>query len=273
MKKKFLVIVLFITTLILAACNSNTEKSDGTATNDKTVKIDKTKKHYKEIDFDKWNHDDKDVAYTDKVKIKGKVVQAVDGEKEGEKVLRIALDGDYDKMVYGYIDEGDYKKIVADNDEIVAYGTANGVYTYETVMKSEVTLPYMEIYFYDLNDEIIENESKDFKKEVIFDQDGITFERITNDTFTVRNNSEKELTFTTESIDVNGEVSDSYSFSDLYDDLKPGKFKNVKLTGQDKTIPKNSTLNFTIDVRDQDFNILYTINGSVEIYDDIESNW
>lgn len=271
MKKKFLLVMLFFATLSLVACGSNEKSSEDTG-NNKTVKIDKDKKDYKTIDYDKWNHDDKKVAYSDKVKIEGKVVQSSDGDKKGEKVLRIALEGNYDNMVYGYIYKGDYNKVIAENDEIVAYGTANGVYTYETVMKSEVTLPYMEIYFYDINDEILNNESKDFKKEVIFDQDGITFERITNDTFTVKNNSENEVTFSTESIDVDGEVSDNYMFSDLYDSLKPGKYKNVKLTSDDKSIPKNSTVNFSINVDDQDYNTLYNIDGSVEIYEDIKSN-
>ncbi|MFV8211837.1 TIGR04086 family membrane protein [Streptococcus pluranimalium] len=246
---------------------------DYTETTEESNKvIDTDKKNYKVVDFDKWNHDDENVAYTDKVLVKGKVVESNADGNDGQ-VLRIALNDDYDTIVYGYISSEDYKDVIAKDDQIAAYGSANGLITYRTILKSELTIPYMDIYFYDLNEAILEEETKYFEKNTIFNQGGILFEQITNDTFEITNNGNQEISLSVDSLDVNGKVVDDFNLVDLYGDLKPGQNKTVKLRDTDNLMKKGSTVNFTIDIYDTNYNKLYTFDASIILQEDILSKY
>lgn len=269
MKKISLLIIMIVSVIAITGCNKSNNISISEKNN--THSIDKKRENYKSINYEKWNHDDKKVAYTEKVKIEGKVVQVSDGDTKNSKILRVALDDDYDKIVYCYIDKGYYKNVIAEDDQIVGYGSANGLFTYESVMKAEVTVPYMDLYFYDINDEIIKKESEHFEKVSLFNQDGITFDQVTNDTFTIKNNSDKDITVSVESLDVDGQIIDEFNFENLYGDMKPGQYKNVKLKDKDNLMTKGKTVNFTINISDTDYNTLYSFDSSIILKENINN--
>ncbi|MGV3011177.1 S1-like domain-containing RNA-binding protein [Streptococcus thoraltensis] len=256
---------------------NNNEVSHGVANSsdiepDSSDVVDTDKKNYKTIDYNKWNHDDEDVAYSDKVLVKGKVVQSIADGKDGQ-IIRIAQNDDYDTIVYGYIDSEDYNDVIAEDDDIAVYGSANGLISYDTTLKSEITIPYMDIYFYDINEKILEEESKNFEKNTLFNQDGILFEQITNDTFEVRNNSSQEISISVDSLDVNGKVVDEFNLVDLYGDLKPGQHKTVKLRDTDNIMKKGATVNFTIDIDDTNYETISSFDASIVLKEDIVSKY
>ena len=79
----------------------------------------------------------------DLVKFKGKVLQVIEGDSEIN--LRIAVNDDYDKVVLVYYPKTLLSKRVLEDDQITLYGTSRGLYTYESTMGGEITIPLIEI--------------------------------------------------------------------------------------------------------------------------------
>ena len=73
------------------------------------------------------------------IKFSGKVLQV--SESDDYVVFRIATKGRYDDVVYCiYVKPDNYSRILED-DKVNVWGTSTGVYTYTTVMGSEITIP------------------------------------------------------------------------------------------------------------------------------------
>lgn len=73
------------------------------------------------------------------IKFSGKVLQVSEGDDY--VVFRIATKGSYDNVVYCiYVKPDNYSRILED-DRVNVWGTSTGVYTYTTVMGSEITIP------------------------------------------------------------------------------------------------------------------------------------
>lgn len=137
------------TTTSKAESFKSSTTSSSTTTSSSSAKpkttIDRDKTSYSEVDYDKWNHDE--VPVNTKVKVYGKVLQAIEDSKS--YTLRVAINDDYGKIILVSIPSSYNNRVVAEDDHITLYGVAQGRQSYETVFKSKKTLPYMIAYMYD----------------------------------------------------------------------------------------------------------------------------
>ena len=74
-----------------------------------------------------------------KVKFTGTVVQVVEGSSTIS--IRMAVDDDYDCMIYGQFDEDILEARLLEDDTITIYGTSAGTVSYESVLGSTITIP------------------------------------------------------------------------------------------------------------------------------------
>ncbi len=79
-----------------------------------------------------------------KVKFYGRVVQVVEGDNEIRIRLSTAKNG-YEDVIYGYYNKNLVSSRILDDDKITIYGTSQGLYTYETTMGSQITIPLISI--------------------------------------------------------------------------------------------------------------------------------
>ncbi|MEQ9764589.1 hypothetical protein [Streptococcus jiangjianxini] len=93
---------------------------------------------YQTVDYNEWNHDK--VGLLSKVQITGKVVQFIKGSS-GDVNLRVAVNDNYDNMVLVSIDSDEYKEVIAEDDNVTIYGKNGGLTSYESTLRSEITLP------------------------------------------------------------------------------------------------------------------------------------
>ncbi|WP_246082001.1 coiled-coil domain-containing protein [Peptacetobacter hominis] len=78
-----------------------------------------------------------------KVKFSGKVVQSME---DGTSVtIRLAVDGDYDKIILGSYDSSIISERILEEDYITVYGLSTGIYTYESTMGASISVPSMTI--------------------------------------------------------------------------------------------------------------------------------
>ncbi|MBE6162362.1 MAG: hypothetical protein E7155_02225 [Streptococcus equinus] len=102
---------------------------------------------YEVPDFNTWNHDQ--LEYGKKVQITGKVLQTL---KDGSYYnFRLAIDEDYDKVVLVELSSYEYSDVIAEDDNVTFYGTAEGLTSYESTWGKEVTLPSMDGSKYTVN--------------------------------------------------------------------------------------------------------------------------
>ncbi|WP_279235026.1 toxin regulator [Romboutsia faecis] len=75
----------------------------------------------------------------EKVKFKGKVVQVMEGD--GETQIRLAVDGNYDNIIYGAYDSSIVSSRVLEDDYITIMGVSEGLLTYTSTMGGDITIP------------------------------------------------------------------------------------------------------------------------------------
>lgn len=73
------------------------------------------------------------------IKMKGKVIQVMEGEDETD--LRVAIGGDYDKVVFLAYQKGIVEERILEDDYITFYGISYNLYTYESTMGGDITIP------------------------------------------------------------------------------------------------------------------------------------
>ena len=73
------------------------------------------------------------------VAFNGEVVQVIDGAKEIQ--CRLAIDGDYDKMVLIAYKPEIIDSRVLEGDYITVYGTSLGIATYESTIGGQISIP------------------------------------------------------------------------------------------------------------------------------------
>jgi len=78
-----------------------------------------------------------------KVKFTGKVVQMMDGGAEIN--LRVAVNSDYDLILFVYYPSSLTKTRVLENDIITLYGVSEGLYTYKSTMGGNITIPLIKV--------------------------------------------------------------------------------------------------------------------------------
>ncbi|MGV8957574.1 hypothetical protein [Lactococcus lactis] len=81
-------------------------------------------------------------------KITGKVIQVSD-EDDGTATLRVATNGDYDDVYIAQIDSDNWENHrLLEDDQITLYGKVYGLYTYESTMGGNITVPALSVTFY-----------------------------------------------------------------------------------------------------------------------------
>lgn len=79
----------------------------------------------------------------EKCKFKGKVVQVMEGG--GVYNIRLAVGGNYDNIIFIIASTSVTEQRILEDDYITVYGTSTGIYTYETVMGNELSIPSMSV--------------------------------------------------------------------------------------------------------------------------------
>lgn len=74
-----------------------------------------------------------------KVKFKGKVIQVMEGDSTIQ--IRLAVGGDYDKVLLCEYDSSIVTSRVLEDDYITVMGTSAGLITYESTMGGNITIP------------------------------------------------------------------------------------------------------------------------------------
>lgn len=77
------------------------------------------------------------------MKFSGKVLQVQEGIFSNS--IRLAVDGNYDTVVYGTYSKSLVKSKILEDDWITIYGTSDGDYTYTTVLGASLTIPGISI--------------------------------------------------------------------------------------------------------------------------------
>ncbi len=75
----------------------------------------------------------------EKVKFKGKVIQVMEGDSVVQ--IRFAVNDNYDTVILGEYDASIVESRVLEDDTITIMGTSLGLYTYESTMGGEITIP------------------------------------------------------------------------------------------------------------------------------------
>lgn len=74
-----------------------------------------------------------------KVKFKGKIVQVMEGD--GYTQMRMAVNSNYNQIIYIEIEEGVTKERILEDDVITIMGISNGLLSYESTMGGKITIP------------------------------------------------------------------------------------------------------------------------------------
>lgn len=69
----------------------------------------------------------------------GEVVQLIEGD--GSNDLRVALNGDYDEIVYFTYDPNVIETRVLEGDDITIYGNYYGIYSYQSTLGATISIP------------------------------------------------------------------------------------------------------------------------------------
>lgn len=74
------------------------------------------------------------------VKFHGKVIQIIEGDTEVQ--MRLAVNDDYDKILYCAISKDNLKGTrILENDKITLYGVSTGLITYNSTMGGKISIP------------------------------------------------------------------------------------------------------------------------------------
>lgn len=84
-----------------------------------------------------------------KAKFTGKVLQVMEGQ--GETQLRIAVNGNYDKVLYVVYKSDILNSRVLEKDNVTVKGKSAGIYTYKSTMGGEISIPAMLVEKIDIN--------------------------------------------------------------------------------------------------------------------------
>ena len=74
----------------------------------------------------------------------GEVAQVIEGD--GMTELRIAVDGDYDDIIYGIYDNRILDSRLLEDDKIQFYGESCGIISYQSTLGATISIPSISIY-------------------------------------------------------------------------------------------------------------------------------
>ncbi|PFK30603.1 hypothetical protein COJ18_27680 [Bacillus cereus] len=84
-----------------------------------------------------------------KAQFTGKVLQVMEGQ--GETQLRVAVNGNYDKVLYVAYKSDILNSRVLEKDNITVKGKSAGIFTYKSTMGGEISIPAMLVEKIDIN--------------------------------------------------------------------------------------------------------------------------
>lgn len=145
-KKKIFIVIIIILLLLfgLVLCTPTEDVSTGGEEYSTEETEDKftTEADYTDVDYD-------DLARTpdgyvgDKVTASGEVVQVIEGDDQID--LRIAVNDDYDTIIYVYYDPDIVASRILEGDYVTYYGVSQGLYSYESTMGGKITIPLVHV--------------------------------------------------------------------------------------------------------------------------------
>lgn len=160
MRKVLVMLTALIMSIMLCSCGSNdssenntTETTTETTTEKETVAKpteEETTTESQEIEtlaiedyntgitFDNLNRTPDDYKYKP-VKFRGEVVQLIESSSENQ--IRLAIDGDYDKMILVGYDPSISNVRIIEDDWIEIYGRSVGIFQYESTMGATISIP------------------------------------------------------------------------------------------------------------------------------------
>mgnify|MGYP003462952614 FL=1 len=74
----------------------------------------------------------------------GEIAQVIEGD--GTTELRIAVDGDYDDIIYGIYDNRILDSRLLEDDKIQFYGESCGIISYQSTLGATISIPSISIY-------------------------------------------------------------------------------------------------------------------------------
>lgn len=90
------------------------------------------------ITFDQIARNPDDYIYK-KVKFNGKVIQVLEGDSETQ--IRLAVNGDYNKIIFAIYQSDIINSRVLEDDSITIYGISSGLLSYQSTMGGTITIP------------------------------------------------------------------------------------------------------------------------------------
>ena len=112
--------------------------------------------------------------------------------------------------------------------------------------------------------------SDDYVSKEIYNQSGILLEQTNFDSFKLTNNSGQKITVTVDSMDVNGQVIDNYSFNGFsYEDLHTGQWKTANLRNDRGLMLDGASVNITLKIIDDSYNTIAIIPLSLKLEKDV----
>jgi len=78
-----------------------------------------------------------------KVKFSGKVIQVIEGDSEVN--LRVAVNSNYSNVIFVYYPSSLTKVRVLEDDNVNLYGVSEGLYTYQSTMGGNITIPLIKV--------------------------------------------------------------------------------------------------------------------------------
>ncbi|MCJ0570785.1 hypothetical protein MMJ61_01015 [Enterococcus cecorum] len=84
-----------------------------------------------------------------KLKFSGKILQVIEGSSSTE--YRLAVNNDYDNVVYMSISNDDLPQRILEDDLVTVYGVSTGKITYESTLGGNITIPSMVIYMFNID--------------------------------------------------------------------------------------------------------------------------
>ncbi|MBY0097267.1 toxin regulator [Mesobacillus maritimus] len=117
--------------------------AEAKAAEEKRLAEEKEKKGYETgITYDQLARTPDDYI-AEKVKFKGKVVQVMEGD--GTTQIRLAVNDNYDTVLFGEFDSSILDSRVLEDDVITIMGVSAGLITYESTMGGEISIPGVSI--------------------------------------------------------------------------------------------------------------------------------
>lgn len=132
-----------------AEAEKKTEEARKKAEEDKLAKEEKEKNKYNtELTYDEIARNPEQTLLKN-CKFKGEVVQVLEGD--GTNNLRVAINGDYDKMMLVEYSPSIVNSRILEKDNVTLYGTSAGTTSYTSTMGQKITIPAISADKIDIN--------------------------------------------------------------------------------------------------------------------------